>query len=1123
MRIVIDLQGAQSPGSRHRGIGRYSMSLAQAIIRNRGEHEVMLALNSLFPDSIEPIRAAFDGMLPQENIRVWEVPGPVGYLNKANDWRRRSAELVREAFLASLKPDVVLISSLLEGLEHDVVTSVGSLSRTVPTAVVLYDLIPMIHSDLYYRNPVVESWFENKYDHMRRAHLLLSISESSRQEAIEHLGTPSDQVVNISTAAEPHFRPIAVDEHGELEVRQRHGLARPFIMYTGGIDYRKNIEGLIRAYAKLPQRIRRRMQLAIVCSINQHHRDELNKLAEQHGLTGEELVLTGFVSDDDLLTLYNLCEIFVFPSWHEGFGLPALEAMACGRAVIGANTSSLPEVIGRADALFDPHSDESIAHKLEQVLTDSIFRRQLEAHGLQQAARFSWDASGKAAIDALCAWRARETAAAVVELPSKRRLKLAYFSPLPPERSGISDYSADLLPELARHYDVEVIVAQDSVAAPWVCANAPQRSVEWFKAHADEYDRVLYHFGNSHFHQHMLGLLEEHPGVVMLHDFFLSGMVHCADAHGIKPLALVEELSRAHGYASLQRRFHMRDLGEEILLHYPCNLGVLQNALGVVVHSDHSRQLAKAWYGDDVADDWATIPLLRTPPKNIGRRAARRALQLGADDFIICSFGFLAPTKLNQRLLDAWLASALAKDRKCVLVFVGQNHDGEYGKQLLETIADSGVEKNIRITGWADSTVFRQYLAAADVGVQLRTLSRGETSASVLDCMNWGIPTIVNANGSMAELPDDAVVKLPDEFDDEHLVEALESVWSDSALRARLGDRARHIVRTRHAPRICADQYAKVIERAYRQAATSVTSLTRALTKVEPVPTGANSWTDLAGAVAKAIAPPMVLRQLLIDVSGLIQQADLQVASDSGECGLLRELLMCPPRGYRVEPVYALREEGYRYARGFTMRLLNCPDSLLTDEPIEYRVGDQFIGLAVLQDVALRQEAFYRSMRIQGVHVSFVVHDLLPVLQPEQVAPDAADLFHEWLHLIMQFDGVLCTSRAVADDVIDSLVVSGSERVRPCRVGWFQLKRDIAPIRATDEPLTRRALTTRDVSRTQAEQSAKGLIDVVLGGSGTDTGCRTACGASGEAISACIRTWGSALDVPFVARAKRDS
>ena len=138
MRIVIDLQGAQTE-SRFRGIGRYSLSLAKAIIRNRKDHEIIIALSGLFPDTIEPIRAAFDDLLPQENIRVWYAPGPIYATDPTNKSRREAAERIREAFLEGLYSDVVLITSMFEGFGDDAVTSIGALDHNTPVAVILYD------------------------------------------------------------------------------------------------------------------------------------------------------------------------------------------------------------------------------------------------------------------------------------------------------------------------------------------------------------------------------------------------------------------------------------------------------------------------------------------------------------------------------------------------------------------------------------------------------------------------------------------------------------------------------------------------------------------------------------------------------------------------------------------------------------------------------------------------------------------------------------------------------------------------------------------------------------------------------------------------------------------------
>ncbi len=241
-------------------------------------------------------------------------------------------------------------------------------------------------------------YFE-KLDHMRRADHLLSISQSAAEEALSAFDRDPQHVTNISTAASSHFRQLTLSPEERADLVHRYGLSRPYLMYTGGIDPRKNIEGLITAFARLPAHVRRAHQLAIVCNVRDVDRDRLNQLAASVGLSGSDVVLTGFVPDDDLLRLYNGCKAFIFPSIHEGFGLPALEAMQCGRAVIGSNTSSIPEVIGRVDALFDPRDEASITARIEQVLADDDYRESLEAHGLVQARNFSWDVTAIRALD----------------------------------------------------------------------------------------------------------------------------------------------------------------------------------------------------------------------------------------------------------------------------------------------------------------------------------------------------------------------------------------------------------------------------------------------------------------------------------------------------------------------------------------------------------------------------------------------------------------------------------------------------------------------------------------------------------------------------------------------------
>src|SRR5215470_12663840 len=224
MRIVIDMQGAQTE-SRFQGIGRYTMSFSQAIARRRGEHEIILALNGLFPDTIEPIRAAFDGLLPQENIRVWYAPGPVRECQPGNDLRREAAEYIREAFLASLSPDVIHISSLFEGYGDDAVTSIGRFDDAALASVTLYDLIPLLNPDHYLKpNPLYAEYYQRKLENFKSAALHLAISEASREEGIAHLGLPANRVVNASTAMDAHFRPVRVDDTSAALLRRKFGL-----------------------------------------------------------------------------------------------------------------------------------------------------------------------------------------------------------------------------------------------------------------------------------------------------------------------------------------------------------------------------------------------------------------------------------------------------------------------------------------------------------------------------------------------------------------------------------------------------------------------------------------------------------------------------------------------------------------------------------------------------------------------------------------------------------------------------------------------------------------------------------------------------------------------------------
>ncbi|PIF93502.1 glycosyltransferase involved in cell wall biosynthesis [Acidovorax sp. 62] len=1047
MRIVIDMQGAQTE-SRFRGIGRYALAFAQAVVRNRGKHEVLLVLNGLFASTIVPIRAAFEGLLPQESIRVWLAPGPVKEEEPNNRSRREVAELVREAFIASLRPDVIHITSLFEGFEDDAVSSIGRFERQALVSVSLYDLIPLLNSDQYLKsNLQYADYYGRKIQWLMHAGVLLAISAYTRQEGLDCLNFEASRIVDVSTAIGSEFRPAVVSEEHVLALYRKIGITRPFVLYTGGADERKNLPRLIEAWSALPTALRTTHQLLFAGKMPAGNIAELHRIARAHGLQPDELQFSGYVSDEELVQLYNLCKLYVFPSWHEGFGLPALEAMASGAPVIGANTTSLPEVIGLEDALFDPLNVIAIRDKIGQALTDLEFIAKLRAHGLAQCKRFSWD---KTALRAIATWeglsqKQPEPLPAICDAPN-RKPRLAFVSPLPPERTGIADYSAELLPALAEHYDIELVVAQDSVKIDFTKLGGQVRDAAWLRANAQSMERVIYQIGNSPYHSQMLALLEEIPGTVVLHDFFLSGLVAWQERHGEMAGRWTNVLYASHGYGAVLER-HLD--AESAQRKYPVNWPVLQHALGVIVHSDFSRELAKAWYGDFDSTEWEVIPLVRTPPQRIDRQFARKKLGIGEGDFVVCSFGFLDSTKLNHRLLESWLASALADDKRCRLIFVGENNGGDYGVNLLNILQKCGVGDRITITGFATPEIFQQYLISSDLAVQLRTHSRGETSAAVLDCMNHALPVIVNAHGSMAELDSEAVWVLPDEFSDASLVDAMEQLWRSPEQRRTRGARAQTIIHTRHTPQACAKRYADAIERFHRRTATHTSALINAIAAhTAGVPDKA-ALLRLSTAIATSLPEQRPARRLFLDVTATCGN-DLKTGIERVARAIVVAMLQSPPVGYRIEPVYLTNAGGswhHRCARSYTFGLLGCPQTTLTDDPIDPQVGDVMLGLDISGSMLIEAEraGLFESYRALGVSVHWVVYDLLPIRMPQVFPPGADESHTRWLQSVSSFDGAICISKAVADEFSAWQSETGaiSENRRHYNTNWWHLGADI--------------------------------------------------------------------------------
>ena len=788
MRIGIDLRllagGERVAG---RGMGRYTVEQLRQVSRLASGHELVLFC-----------RADADLGPLGEEIRshprtswVWLPPlnGRPGLeLNRSADVLRGTAELQRHL----IEQDLAVFHATAPCHLGDLVPARLDACPLVATH---YDAIPLVYPRHYLVHGSEHARaYERGLELVRRAEAVVAISEHARQEARLYVGAHGDRIRVAYPVAAPCFRPLAESERERrlAPLRERFALRGEYLLCLSHLHHSKGLPTLFAAYERLSADLRAGLPLVLAASLDPAEEATIQKRAEHAGIA-PSLVLAGQMSDDELATLYNGATLLVHPSRREGFGLPVLEAMACGLPVIATRGGALPELAGDAAVMTPPADAAALSEAIARLHRDAELRRELGRRGRERAAQFRGEELGMRTL------RAYEEAAQ--RRPPSGRFRLAMWTPVPPQESGIAEYALELGEELADGADIELFVDDGVLPRPELAAAAAARHFHEFapRHRRCPFDAIVYQVGASSFHLYMAEPLRQWPGIVTLHDLTWGALVHRFASIWGDEGAFERELRSAEGDEALSEYRRLREsdaaaLGErleEFFSRRDMLAPIVAASLAQVVHLPHAAARLAAHAGSRVV----VLPMGVRDPRlalaGCGAAEVRRGHGIEESAFLVGVFGIIDPVKRLHVALQAFAALAL-EFPESLLVVVGSCPDSAYERRLRALAAALGVADRVLFLGRVGHREFERLLLVCDVVVNLRYPFREQMSATLARAVAAGKPVVVTEIPGWEHLPPSFCLRVaPDDAEVERLTDHLRLLAAEPAARRRMGSAAR--------------------------------------------------------------------------------------------------------------------------------------------------------------------------------------------------------------------------------------------------------------------------------------------------------------------------------------------
>jgi len=808
--IAIDMQCTQSNASRNRGVGRYVTTLVLQLAKTNAYDSINLFFSRDYEIPVQFLVGTF-------RINYYTD------IDQSSSIQARS--LARSHDLELVNPDVILAGHLFEGYnEESIIPPLPIIGSSVIYCTIVYDLIPLVLSDHYFKFKDFKDWWLEKSEYFKYYDHVFGISESSCLDLIAFLNHDSAKTSFLGGAVNQEFVST------ELRNPDCPSLAnlsnRDFIAFVGGYEYRKNLNTVISAFKRYlhESALDSSLSLVIACNIPESVANTYCSEFKESGYDEDLLVFTGFISEHDLKWLINKSKFLLFPSYYEGLGLPILEGMIMNTPTITSNTSSMKELISHDYYLVDPYDVNSISKAISRLQKDprldlfsAICAHTLERFNADSLVRFF-----NAKIVELLENRRSE-------VPSKAKaLKIAFFSPVLPSESGIATYANLTLEHLKTKAIIDVFPYPEAQVLLQHIEGVRLMDHKSFKHCANSYDICLFHMGNSHFHAYMFEHIdfcrENNIRVaVFLHDAFLSGLYGFMYSSGLacsqlKGDSLANEAIHQYGINNPKSIFGntspafsdlIRLLPFSQYIATSCDLLLSHSRFNLDIYRFFNPALPITKY--NIVKQMCNI----RPLEPSSTQATRAELGLSADSLVIITAGFVDQTKCSDLAFDAVIEFCrLEPAASVVFVFLGlyQANDTLFSNCIENLKCKAETTPNLKVvfTGFIDDILYNKYLDVSDVGIQLRQNTRGGTPKGVLDFLSRLKPVIVNRYGSYTDYPEDVVLFTSSTPTCAEICSIITRLYKTDSLLV-LRNRINHYMLQNHNPHRISDEYISIL------------------------------------------------------------------------------------------------------------------------------------------------------------------------------------------------------------------------------------------------------------------------------------------------------------------------